>query len=208
MDVDHDAVLTDAPQENPVPDDAAVVRQSVTQPEAFAMLFRRHAAPIWRYIARRVGPQDAEDVLADVFLEAFRERGRYDTGKPDARPWLYGIATRRLGRYRRTELRQLRVLGRTGVDPVVAGFTDSVDTRVGAGHAVRAIAEVLRRLPAGQRDALLLLAWADLTYEEIATVLAVPVGTVRSRISRARAALRGAFGGVDPTGISEGGLDE
>jgi RNA polymerase sigma-70 factor (ECF subfamily) len=203
MDVDLDAAVTDAPRGDPAPDDAAIVLQSVTQPEAFAALFRRHSGPIGRYLARRIGPQDAQDVLADVFLEAFRQRGRYDTGKPDARPWLYGIATRRLGRYRRSELKQFRVLERTGLDPVVASFTDVSDARVGAGQAVRMIAEVLRGLPAGHREALLLLAWTDLTYEEIAAALKVPVGTVRSRVSRARKALRDAFGGVDPTGIPE-----
>jgi RNA polymerase sigma factor (sigma-70 family) len=190
-----------------VPDDAATVRRSLAEPESFALLFQRHAGPVGRYIARRIGAQDAEDVLADTFLEAFRQRRRYDADRADARPWLYGIATRRLGRYRRAELKQLRVLERTGTDPVVT-FTDRSDSRVGASTAIRGVAEVLRRLPTGQRDALLLVAWADMTYEEVAVALGVPVGTVRSRISRARAALRAALGGTDPRSVEEEDFDE
>jgi RNA polymerase sigma-70 factor (ECF subfamily) len=185
--------------EEPPPDDATIVRRSHAQPEYFGVLVRRHAGPVGRYLARRIGPQDAEDVLANTFLEAFRQRGRYDTERPDARPWLYGIATRQLSRYRRTELRQLRVLERTGTDPVVASFSDRSDERVVAVQAARELAEVLRRLPAGQRDALLLVAWADLTYEEVAASLGVPVGTVRSRINRARRALRKGVGDADAT---------
>jgi RNA polymerase sigma-70 factor (ECF subfamily) len=185
------------------PDDAGIVRRSHHEPEIFALLFRRHAGSIKRYIARRIGPQDAEDVLADTFLEAFRQRHRYDNSRADARPWLYGIATNRLGRFRRTELKQLRALERTGSDPVTAAFTERSDARVGAGVVSRRLAGMLGRLPAGQRDALLLIAWADLTYDEVADALGVPLGTVRSRISRARSALRDALGGVDPTAIQE-----
>jgi len=184
-------------------DDAAILRRSLTAPDSFAELFHRHAAAIGRYLNRRIGPHDAEDVLAETFLEAFRERHRYDFGRCDARPWLYGIATHRLGRYRRTERKQLRILARSGVDPVAAEFTERSDTRVDTGRAARWVAECLRRLPAGQREALLLVAWADLTYEETAAALGIPVGTVRSRISRARSAMRAALGGADPTAIDE-----
>jgi RNA polymerase sigma-70 factor, ECF subfamily len=186
-----------------VEDDASILRRSLTTPDVFAALFRRHADAIGRYLARRIGPHDAEDVLADTFLEAFRQRHRYDFGQPNALPWLYGIATHRLGRHRRSELKQLKILERSGVDPVAAAFTDRSDARLDTDQAARKIAECLRRLPTGQRDALLLAAWAELSYEQTAVALSVPVGTVRSRISRARAALRDAFGGVDPTAIQE-----
>jgi RNA polymerase sigma factor (sigma-70 family) len=190
--------------------DAEIVERSRREPEAFALLFGRHAAALHRYIARRIGSQDAEDVLGDTFLEAFRERHRYDPGRQEVRPWLYGIATNRLGRYRRAELKHLRVLQRTGRDPVLAeaSFTERSDARLGAAAVRQRLAGALRRLPAAQRDALLLVAWADLSYQEAAAALAVPVGTVRSRISRARAVLRDALGGTDPTSIKEGVPDE
>src|SRR5712691_769317 len=75
-----------------VPDDAALIRQSVRAPECFAALFDRHARAIHGYIARRLGRDAADDMLAQTFLVAFGRRDRYDLGHADARPWLYGIA--------------------------------------------------------------------------------------------------------------------
>mgnify|MGYP003493100999 CR=1 FL=1 len=185
------------------PDDAAVIERSWHEPDGFAVIFSRHAPTIARYLARRVGPQIAEDIVAETFLQAFRSRHRYDLSRRDARPWLYGIATNLAGRHRRTEARQLRALERTGVDPVVESFADRAEARVAAGGALRGLAGALARLRPVYRDALLLVAWADLSYEEAATALGVPVGTIRSRVSRARSALRTALGGVDPIALIE-----
>ncbi|ROQ69861.1 sigma-70-like protein [Streptomyces sp. 840.1] len=76
----------------PRDDDAAVVSQSLEQPETFALLYDRYAADIHRYAARRLGEGAADDITADTFLIAFRARARFDTGRESARPWLYGIA--------------------------------------------------------------------------------------------------------------------
>ncbi|WP_283134417.1 RNA polymerase sigma factor [Rhizohabitans arisaemae] len=184
-------------------DDAAVMGRSRDEPEAFAELFERHAAEIKRYVIRRLGADHAEDVVAETFLVAFRRRGSYDPARSDARPWLYGIATNLIGRHRRTEIRLLRVVERTGADPVVESFTERSDTRVSATAARRSLAAALARLPAAHRNALLLLAWGGLTYEETAAALGVPIGTVRSRISRARTKMRAALGGADPTALRE-----
>jgi RNA polymerase sigma factor (sigma-70 family) len=185
------------------PDDAEVIARSRDEPELFALLFRRHAAPIQRYVARRIGPDAAEDVLAETFLVAFDQRHRYDPGRPDARPWLYGIATNLVGRHRRAEVRQLTAFGRTGVDPIVSVFTDAADARVSADAVKQPLATALARLRPAYRDALLLVVWGELSYPEAAAALGVPLGTVRSRISRARTALRTALGGVDPTSMRE-----
>jgi RNA polymerase sigma-70 factor (ECF subfamily) len=174
-------------------DDGALIARSVRDPEQFAAVFRRHAAEIQRYVVRRLGADAAEDVVADTFLTAFRLRSRYQPDRPDARPWLYGIATNLIGRHRRAEVRQYRALARTGVDPVTEPFTDGADARVSAGGESRRLAAALAALPAGQRDALLLQAWGDLTYEQAAVALGVPIGTVRSRLSRARGRLRQAL---------------
>jgi RNA polymerase sigma factor (sigma-70 family) len=171
-------------------DDAALIRLSRQEPERFAELFRRHAPPLQRYVVRRLGPDAADDVVAETFLLAFRQRDRYDLTRPDARPWLYGIATNLIGRHRRAEIRQYRAFARTGADPVTESFTDQVDARVSAGTAGRPLAAALAGLPAAHRDTLLLVAWGELSYEEVATALGVPVGTVRSRLSRARSRLR------------------
>ena len=177
--------------------DADLIRRSEAEPEQFAALFRRHSGPLHRYVARRLGSDVAEDIVAEVFLTAFRQRHRYQPSQPDARPWLYGIATNLIGRHRRAEVRMYRALARTGADPVTEPFTDQVDARVTAAGTARPLAAALARLPAGHRHALLLIAWGDLTYEQAATSLGVPVGTVRSRISRARARLRQALADQD-----------
>lgn len=198
--------VSDLASSAPDPDDACLIERSRQQPEIFALLFRRHASHIHRYVTRRIGPQAAEDVLAETFLVAFAQRDRYDLTRRDARPWLYGIATNLVGRFRRTERKQLKMLERTGADPVTEAFTERSDARLAAGAVRRQLAAALRRLSAAQRDTLLLVAWADLSYEEAAGALGVPVGTVRSRISRARSALRTALGGVNPASGVEGAV--
>jgi RNA polymerase sigma-70 factor (ECF subfamily) len=184
-------------------DDATVIQLSRREPEQFTVLFRRHAPHIQRYVVRRLGADAADDIVAETFLLAFRQRDRYDMARTDARPWLYGIATNLIGRHRRAEIRLYRALARTGADPVVEPFTDRVDDRVSAEVASRQLAAALARLSAELRDTMLLAAWSDLSYEQIAMALGVPTGTVRSRLSRARSKLRHTMGDVDPSALAE-----
>src|SRR4051794_30276916 len=93
--------------------DGAAIGASVTEPERFAEIFDRHWDEIYRYINRRLGPDAAEDVGAETFTVAFRNRGRYDPTRDDALPWLYGIATNLIGQHRRVERRRHRALART-----------------------------------------------------------------------------------------------
>jgi RNA polymerase sigma factor (sigma-70 family) len=195
-------VSEDPPQSVPgsagAEDDAAAIRASVSDPERFGVLVRRHAPAIQRYVTRRIGREPAEDVVAETFLTAFRQRAAYRDDRADCLPWLYGIATRLVHRHRRTEVKQLRLLARSGADPVTEPFTDRVDAVVTAGAAKLRLATALAKLPAAQRDALLLLVWADLRYEQIAEATGVPLGTVQSRISRARRRLREQLADLDP----------
>jgi RNA polymerase sigma factor (sigma-70 family) len=184
-------------------DDASVIQLSRHEPEHFTVLFRRHAPHIQRYVVHRLGQDAADDIVAETFLLAFRQRDSYDQTRADARPWLYGIATNLIGRHRRAEIRMYRALARTGIDPVMESFTDTVDDRVSAGTASRRLAAALARLPAELRDTLLLVAWGDLSYEEVATALGVPIGTVRSRVSRARSKLRRTLGDTNPAAFHE-----
>jgi RNA polymerase sigma factor (sigma-70 family) len=167
--------------------------------ERFSALFDRHARRLFGYCARRVGPDTAEDVVAETFLIAFQRRGRYDGRQPSVLPWLCGIATNLLRRHRRDELRALRAVARTGVDPL------SSATGVSEGHAERSaeradaqvvapvIAAALAAMPRRQREVLLLFAVAELQYGEIATALGIPLGSVQSALHRARARLRDAL---------------
>lgn len=178
-------------------EDAQLIGRSLGNPDAFAGLFHRHSGEIGRYVTRRVGPGIAEDIVAETFLVAFRRRASYDGNRTDARPWLYGIATNVIRRHRRDEVRALRALERTGVDPVMAeSFAERVDGRVSAAETSRVLAPALAGLNAGQRDVLLLTAWAELTVDQVAEVLDIPHGTARSRLNRARTKIRAALADV------------
>jgi len=182
----------------PEPADAELIERSRRDPEQFAALFDRHALAISRYAARRLGAAAAEDIVAATFLAAFRQRGSYDLARPDARPWLYGIAANLIRRHARDEVRMLRALERSGIDPVAESFADLADVRISALASSRAIAAALAGLNQGQRDVLLMLAWAELSYDQVAQALGIPEGTVRSRMNRARAKLRAALADLDP----------
>ena len=195
------------PPDHDADDDAALIERSRHDPEAFASLYDRHAAPLHRYAARRLGVSVADDIVADTFLDAFRKRHRYDLGVTDARPWLYGIAANLIGKHSRSEVRMLRAYARTGTDPVLAETqTDEADSRLASAAVRQNLAAALAALAAGDRDVLLMIAWADLSYTEVATALGIPVGTVRSRLHRARARIRAALGGHDPTSVREESL--
>ncbi|MEV0228088.1 RNA polymerase sigma factor [Nonomuraea sp. NPDC050786] len=171
-------------------DDATLIQESLREPEIFAALFDRHAPLLHRYAVRRLGPDAAEDVVSDTFLAAFKHRDRYDRSRPDARPWLYGIASNVIGKQKRTELSLYQAYVRSGVHPGVPPVEDEVNTLA----VNRPLAAALLKLKRGDRDVLLLVAWAELTYEEVATALGIPVGTVRSRLNRARTKIRETLG--------------
>lgn len=121
----------------PPTDDALVIQESLERPEIFARLYDRHAAEIHRYVMRRLGDGHADDITAQTFLIAFRNRARYDVARASARPWLYGIAGNLIGSHRRSEVRALRALARTGVDPVAESWSERADERVTAGPRSR-----------------------------------------------------------------------
>jgi RNA polymerase sigma-70 factor (ECF subfamily) len=171
--------------------DAEVIAASHRDPERFAELFDRHAPHLHRYCARQAGPQAADDLVAETFLAAFGQRAGYDQAYPDARPWLYGIATNLLGTYHRREVRQFRLV-QAAAPCAVAAVDDSerVLATVAAKSARPRLLEALAGLSSPDRDVLLLIAWEDLSYSEVARALEIPVGTVRSRLHRARSRLR------------------
>ena len=184
-------------------DDATVIARSLHDPEWFTEIFRRHAGHIHRYLGSRVGPQAADDLLAEAFLHAFRKRDRYDTSRPDARPWLYGMAANLAAMHTRDEARAHRLQRAAAGRADDECHADRVAADVSAQAARTALAAGLAALAPGDRDVLLLIAQEELTYEQVALALDIPVGTVRSRLHRARRRLREALGGADPTRIHE-----
>ena len=176
--------------------DSEVISRSREEPELFALLFLRHAAALGRYVCRRLGPELADDIVAETFLAAFRQRCGYDLARSDALPWLHGIAANLIRRHYREEKRKLRALERTGVDPVAESAADVAEASLAGEAASRAVAAALAALSPEHRDVVLLVTWAELTYDEVALALGIPEGTVRSRMNRARTRLRIALAGT------------
>lgn len=162
--------------------DPAVISRSVETPNAFELIFDRHFDTVHRYVARRAGRQRADDLASQTFVVAFARRASFRPDATDARPWLLGIATKLLANDRRAEQRLLETYGRLSGDARGAVLP--------APESDRDVADALAKLDPAQRDVLLLHAWGELSYEEIADALEIPLGTVRSRLSRARASLR------------------
>lgn len=168
--------------------DSEIIQRSLEEPGAFSEIFERHVRPVGGYIRRRVGTDAVDDVLSETFLVAFRRRASFDLRIESARPWLLGIATKVVKSHRAAEARQWRAFEASasaegvGIEMPHAAS----DSRIDADAALRALAPRIAALAARDRDTLLLHAWGDLTYEQIATALGVPVGTVRSRLNRVR----------------------
>ncbi|TQN28490.1 RNA polymerase sigma-70 factor (ECF subfamily) [Haloactinospora alba] len=184
--------------------DADIIARSREAPEAFAELFDRYADDIHRYTARRLGSEAADDLVADTFVLAFRRRGSYESAREHARPWLYGIATNLIRQRRRAEARRWRAIQRTASAGADTGELDErVTERVSAASVRGRLAGALAALPARHRDVLLAVAWGGMDYAEVAEALGIPVGTVRSRLHRARVKVRAELGETDPTAVNE-----
>lgn len=169
--------------------DATIIKRSVCASEMFGAIFDRHFAEIHGYLSRRAGSDIADGLVGDVFRVAFENRSRYRTDRPCALPWLYGIAANVLRQSRRSEQRRLRLVDKL-TSEATARSTEDETTRSLAREEVAMVVDALASLPEPERDAVLLYAWEDLSYDEIATAQDVPVGTVRSRLNRARKRIR------------------
>jgi RNA polymerase sigma factor (sigma-70 family) len=173
--------------------DGVLIERSVRgRPDAFVEVVRRHEVAVHAFLARRAGQQAADDLLGEVWVRAFGGRAGFDPGHDDARPWLYGIARNVLRAHWRTARAADQVPDRLAEDP----WDDVIDRLDSAAAArARALAGALRALPAEEREVLLLVAWEQLTPAQAAAVLGIPQGTARSRLYRARAALRTVLAG-------------
>jgi RNA polymerase sigma-70 factor, ECF subfamily len=182
--------------DNTEEDDAAVISRSRETPEAFAAIFDRHAGDVHHYLARRTGAERADDLVAEAFVVAFRRRADFDATHRSARPWLYGIATRLLSQHWRETERRNRLHAKSLPELPAESPDEQAVNAAAAQHLRGPVGKALRGLTAGDLDVLLLVAWEDLSYEEVATALDLPVGTVRSRLHRARRQVRDALAAV------------
>ncbi|GAA1145542.1 sigma-70 family RNA polymerase sigma factor [Microbacterium oxydans] len=171
--------------------DSEIIQRSLQHPAVFAELFDRHARAVNAFATYRIGGHAAEDVLSETFLVAFRRRADFDTDVESAAPWLLGIASRLIRRHRAVEAKHWRSFAASvsQQDHSSLGGLDDAMSRVDAEREVQSLKTRIAALAPKDRETLLLYAWQGLTYEEIAVALAVPVGTVRSRLNRVRTRL-------------------
>jgi RNA polymerase sigma-70 factor (ECF subfamily) len=171
------------------PNDAEAIGRSRVEPSAFGVVFERHFSLIHRFLCLRAGAQSAADLASETFAIAFRRRGDYDLERPDARPWLIGIAANLVRDTRRGERRLSRALARLAGERTVDA--ESPEAAFENDPRVAVLEEVLAGLSPDDRDLLLLFACMEFSYEQIAETMSLPIGTVRSRVHRLREKLRG-----------------
>jgi RNA polymerase sigma-70 factor (ECF subfamily) len=166
--------------------DAELVARYRRDPASFTDVHDRYFHDIYRYVAGRLDTQIAEDITAETFLLAFDRREQFDPERGGLRPWLFGFATNLVARHRRKEARHYKALTRLGPDPVAESHENRVVTSVAAQRMQPRLAKALAALSSGERDVLLLVALGELSYDEVAQALGISIGTVGSRLSRAR----------------------
>ena len=159
-------------------------------PDVFGVVYDRYFHAIYRYVAGRLDRSAAEDVAAETFVVAFARRDRFTAERGALRPWLFGIATNLVARYRRREARHYRALGRLPQPPSAGCHEERVVAAVAAVRLRPQLVRALAGLSRGERDVVLLVALGQLSHDEVAQALGISPGTVGSRLSRARGRLR------------------
>jgi RNA polymerase sigma-70 factor (ECF subfamily) len=177
----------------PAPSDASVIASSLAEPDRFAEIFDRHFATVFRFAERRVGRDQASEVASETLARAFAKRGSFRPEAVDALPWLLGIASKLILQQRRRFVRYLAAVERTSGDLRTVdqeGDLGSADRRLDAPADWARMRAALLTLSDTDRELLLLVTWDELSYEEAAAVLDLSLGTVRSKLHRAKAHLR------------------
>lgn len=190
-----DHTESDPPAHTEPPPVAAAMSEavvaSVEHPHRFEVVFDRYHGAIHEYLSRSVGPDRADEWAGDVFVAAFSARVRYDPMLGSVRAWLFGIAANIRRTRLRSDRRGQRAWTRVAPEPGAwDGGMEVAEEELDYGRRLAWVAGYLRQLSDIDRDVLVLYAWGGLTYPEIAQALGIEVGTVRSRLARARGRLR------------------
>lgn len=187
--------------------DGELIHRSLDDPDLFAEIFAVHYPAIFGFASAALDRHRAEDIAGEVFVRAFKDRRRFDSSYESARPWLYGIASNLIQDHLRKAARQYRAYQRAATgDNSESGFENDVASRVDAAESIPALRDVLMALRTEEASVVLLYVAGDRTYQEVADILGLPIGTVRSRLSRARQTLRNWRGQIDEQDL--GGIDE
>jgi RNA polymerase sigma-70 factor, ECF subfamily len=186
----------------------ATTTESVTElseATAFGRLFDRHAQAVYTFCARRTADLAlAEDLTSVTFLEAWRHRHRAPLTQDDnALPWLLGVANNVVRNARRGQRRYRTALKALPAPPHVRAAEEQAVARLVTETTLRGALDAISTLSAGEQDVVMLVLWSELSYEEAATALGIPIGTVQSRLSRARSKLQVTLGNTAPSLIKE-----
>jgi RNA polymerase sigma-70 factor (ECF subfamily) len=175
------------------------------EPESFGVLFERHARRVYNHCFRRTASwADAEELTSAVFVEAWRRRRDVRPIDESALPWLLGVANNLVRNHRRSLGRYRAALVRLPPPGSQADPADDVAERLADEVQMRRVLALVQQLPPRDQEVLALCAWSELTYQAAAEVLDIPVGTVRSRLARARARLAELAGNSDPASDTDG----
>jgi RNA polymerase sigma-70 factor (ECF subfamily) len=162
-----------------------------TDPQALLIqLVNDHQNRLYRFIVKNIGyGSDAEDLTQQAFVEAVKA---YDTfrGASELSTWLYGIAMNLVRNYLSRSPHRRYIFENEESLASIQSTNPDPSEQLAQTQLIRLLQKEINQLPAEMRDVLLLVALDDLSYEEAASMLSIPVGTVRSRVSRARATLR------------------
>ncbi|MER7171294.1 RNA polymerase sigma factor [Streptomyces mesophilus] len=164
-------------------------------PDAFGKLFDAYARSVYNHAFRLCGDwSTAEEIVSLTFLEAWRLHERVDAEGGSLRPWLLGIATNVARNTRRAARRHAAAVARLPRVEAVGDFAEAVAGRLDDTAYLAAVRLAVQRLRRSEREVLALCVWGDLDYAAAAETLGIPVGTVRSRLSRARRKLAAELG--------------
>ncbi|MGW2590037.1 RNA polymerase sigma factor [Streptomyces sp. NPDC001515] len=169
--------------------DEDLLTRAAREPAAFEPLVDRHSAALHGYLVRRA-PAAADDLLSEVWLQAYAHRSTFDAGRGSARGWLFGVARNVLARHRQSAARAAGRPQPAADSPAAGDPWHAVDARLDAAAVAPDLRAGLAGLPEAERELLLLVAWEELTPAEAAAAVGIPAGTARSRLHRARARLR------------------
>ena len=170
--------------------DAELIERARFDVSRFTPIFERHFSTIYRFTARRIGPELAKDVASETFVVALTRLESFNSRHDSALPWLYGIARNLIRNHQRSERRKLQFMSRLRAQQSIEEDTGDSEDAVSNDAVTGAIEQALNSLSPSKREALLLFAWDDLPQAEVARIQGVPAATVRSRISRARKEVR------------------
>ncbi|WP_345575215.1 RNA polymerase sigma factor [Streptomyces prasinosporus] len=155
--------------------------------EAFALLYEQFARPVYNHGLRLTGDwSTAEEIMSETFLTAWRTRARVQEDGGSLLPWLLGIATHKADNARRGVRRRQLFLARQPRPRAEEDFAPRTIGRIDDARYLRAVQTALGRLRRQEREVLALCVWSGLDYQQTAEALGISVGTVRSRLSRAR----------------------